>query len=154
MIFHRYRPLLFAAFLAGLGLSSGCGGGGPRVPSNGPDLGAPRVPWRDKTHEEKQAFMGAHVEPTMRRVFQKFDGSGYAGFGCETCHGGDMEAVGFHMPNSLFALPKKDPIAAATEYDEKTAKFMMHDVLPTFAKLLSEKPGEGVTCFTCHPAED
>jgi hypothetical protein len=33
---------------------------------------------------------------------------------------------------------------------------MMERVVPLFAKLLSEKPGEpgsgaGVSCFTCHP---
>ena len=46
----------------------------------------------------------------------------------------------------------------ATSYDETTTKFMMEQVVPTFAKLLSKSPTEpghagGVSCFTCHPHE-
>jgi hypothetical protein len=133
-------------------------GSGTRVPAGGPSLGAPEVPWRDKSHDERQAFMAAHIEPTMKKVFQKFNSKAYAGFGCETCHGADMEFVDFKMPNSLYALPKKDTIAEATSYDETTTKFMMEQVVPTFARLLSDSPKEpghagGVSCFTCHPHE-
>jgi hypothetical protein len=157
MIFARFKiilPLTFAAAAAACG-----GGNGPRAA--GPDIGAPDVPFRHKTRNEKRAFMGARVLPKMREVFQGFDAKGYSGFACETCHGGDMEAVDFRMPNSLYALPEKDTIAEAISYDEKTAKFMMEHVVPSFAALLSEKPGTlgnpgapgGITCFTCHPHE-
>jgi hypothetical protein len=100
--------------------------------------------------------MAAHIEPAMKHLFQSFKPKSYGDFGCETCHGNDMEIVDFHMPNSLYALPEKDTIAEATSYDEETTKFMTEKVVPTFAKLLSESPKEpgsagGVTCFTCHP---
>ena len=138
--------------------TTACSGSGTRVPPGGPNIGAPYTQWRDKSHDERQGFMAAHVEPNMKKVFQKFDAKAYANFGCETCHGQDMEFVDFKMPNSLYALPLKDTIAEATSYDEKTTKFMQEEVLPAFAKLLFEPPVEpghagGVSCFTCHPHE-
>lgn len=119
------------------------------------------MPFRQKTRDEKRAFMAARVLPRMREVFKGLDPKGADTFACETCHGPDMEVVDFHMPNSLYALPEKDTIAEATSYDEKTTKFMMEHVVPAFAALLSEKPGTlgnpggagGITCFTCHPHE-
>jgi hypothetical protein len=151
--FHVLAPLLVAAIAA----ACSPGPSGPRVPAGGPGLGAPGVPWSGKSHEERQAFMAAHVEPTMRRLFQTFNKKAYSDFRCETCHGVDMEKTDFHMPNSLYALSTKDTIAEATSYDETTTKFMMTQVVPTFAKLLASKAGEpggpGVTCFTCHPHE-
>jgi len=42
------------------------------------------------------------------------------------------------------------------DYNDKITKFMVDDVVPTFAKLMHEKAADpsGVTCFTCHPKED
>lgn len=99
--------------------------------------------------------MGARVKPEMGRLFKTFNAKAYADFDCETCHGPDMDKVDFHMPNSLYALPAENTIAEAKDYDEKTTEFMMNEVVPTFAKLLREKPGDpaGVTCFTCHPKD-
>jgi hypothetical protein len=138
----------------------GCSPGGTetRVPESGPDIGAPYVPWRGKSHEERQAFMGAHVEPIMRKLFQGYSAKGYADFGCETCHGSNMDLIDFKMPNAIYPLPEKDTIAEASSYDEATTKFMVEKVVPTFAGLLSEhavSPGQpgGVSCFTCHPHE-
>jgi hypothetical protein len=134
----------------------GCGGGGThaRTPEP-PNIGAPDVPWHQKTHDEKQGFMAAQVEPTMRHLFQSYDAKGYAKFDCTTCHGNDMDRVDFKMPNSLYALSEKDPIAAGKDDDEKITDFMMGQVVPTFAKLLKEQPGSaaGVSCFSCHPKE-
>jgi cytochrome c553 len=160
MIFARFRikaPALAVAVAASV---AACGGGNG-AHATGPDIGAPRVPFRQKTRDEKRAFMAARVLPRMRQVFQGLDPKGNASFGCETCHGADREVVDFRMPNSLYALPEKDTIAEATSYDEKTTKFMMEQVVPAFAALLSEKPGTlgnpgspgGITCFTCHPHE-
>jgi hypothetical protein len=150
------RLLPVAAFL----LAAACSGSGSgtRVPAGGPSLGAPEVPWHGKSHDERQAFMAAHVEPAMKKIFQKFKAKSYGDFGCETCHGSDMEFVDFKMPNAIYALPEKDTIAEATSYDEETTKFMVEQVVPTFARLLSESPKEpghagGVSCFTCHPHE-
>ena len=95
----------------------------------------------------------------MRHLFQGWNAKSYGDFGCATCHGPDFEVVDFKMPNSLYALPEKDTIAGATEYDETTTKFMVEHVVPKLASLLGEKvgkpedPAHGVTCFTCHPHE-
>jgi cytochrome c553 len=144
------RALLLGAALLG----AACGGEGGRSPKAA-SLGAPAVPWKEKRLDERRAYMATHVEPQMRAQFQKFNGSAYAAFGCETCHGADMEAVEYRMPNSLFPLSKEDTLAEAKDYDEKTTHFMMTEVVPRFASLLDEKPGVpgGVTCFTCHPSE-
>jgi hypothetical protein len=158
MVFRHIRTLVpfTAVALALVGCSPA--GTAPRTPPDGPDIGAPDVPWKGKTHNERQAFMGAHVEPHMRRLFQQWKPKAYGDFGCVTCHGKDMDAVDFKMPNSLYALSEKDTIAEAKDYDEDTTKFMLERVVPLFAKLLSEKGGvpgsdAGVTCFTCHPSE-
>ena len=158
MIFGRFKIKAHATVLAVAASTVACGGGNG---ARSPDIGAPEVPFRQKTRDEKRAFMGARVLPKMREVFSGLDPKGTATFGCETCHGADMEAVDFRMPNSLYALPEKDTIAEATSYDEKTTKFMVEHVVPAFAALLSEKAGtpgnpdasKGITCFTCHPHE-
>lgn len=124
-----------------------------KVPKGGPGLGAPTVPWKYKTRPEKMGFMGAYVQPNMKDVFVAYDADGFKDFDCETCHGNDMEEVDFKMPNSLYALPTDDPMAEAMDYDEDLAAFMLGKVVPAMAQLLSEKPGKGVNCFTCHPEE-
>jgi hypothetical protein len=127
----------------------------PRTPPFGPELGAPRVPWDQKTREERMAFMGAHVSPTMKKLFQKYDAKGYADFQCQTCHGSDMEAVDYRMPNGLYELPADDPIAEAKDVDEDVAEFMVKEVAPMMAKLLSRpKMAEGEACFICHPKDE
>src|SRR5258706_6387179 len=98
-----------------------------------PRFGSPNVPFRHKTHEDKEAFMGGEVVPVMGKLFRKFDAKGYSKFDCETCHGKDMDRVDFRMPNSLYALPAENTIGQAKEYDEKTTAFMMNEVVPTFA---------------------
>jgi hypothetical protein len=153
--------MIFGRFICGaaaLLATAACTGGGARVPADGPSIGGVHTPWRNKSHDERQGFMAAHVEPTMKKLFVGYKSKSYGDFGCETCHGKDMDIVDFHMPNSLYALPEKDTIAEAKSYDEDTTKFMMEKVVPTFATLLSESPKEpgttgGVSCFTCHPHE-
>jgi hypothetical protein len=100
------------------------------------------------------AFMGAHVAPEMKKIFVKFDKEEFADFGCKTCHGADMDLLDFRMPNDLYALPADNPVEEAMDLDEDTAQFMIKEVVPNMARLLSEKPGpDGVSCFTCHPKE-
>ena len=101
------------------------------------------------------AFMGAHVSPTMKKLFQKYDAKGYADFECPTCHGSDMEAVDYRMPNGLYELPADDPIAEAKDVDEDIAEFMAKEVSPMMVKILSRpKMAEGEACFICHPKDD
>ena len=100
-------------------------------------------------------FMAAHVEPQMKKVFVAHDADGFSDFGCETCHGADMEVRDFAMPNDLYALAADDPMADAMDYDEELAEFMAKKVLPTLAQLLSKKTGVGgASCFTCHPKDE
>ena len=124
-----------------------------KIPAGGPALGAPTVPWKHKTRPEKLGFMGAHVQPKMKNVFVEYDADGFSDFDCATCHGDDMEELDFAMPNSLYALPADDPMGEAMDYDEDVAAFMAKKVVPAMAQLLSEEPGKGVNCFTCHPEE-
>lgn len=154
MVFSRRCARVGFLALAGF-VPIACGGGGSGAPFKGPAIGAEGVPFDRKSHQEKADFMAAHVQPTMGRLFRSHDAKSYGDFGCVTCHGSDMESVDFRMPNSLYALPAEDTIAEAEDYDQEMTAFMVKEVVPTFARLLHEKPGEpgGVTCFTCHPKE-
>ncbi len=120
--------------------------------------GAPNIPWAEKTHQQRQEFMGIYVFPKMKQVFQGKDAQAYAGFKCQTCHGDDMEAVNFKMPNDLYPLPAENTIEAAKEYDAEMTQFMMEQVVPTMVEVLGVQPydpstGQGFGCFSCHPKE-
>lgn len=141
----------------------GCGGRGAdvRAPKQAlfrpaPEPGAPDVPWPRKTRSERMEYMGLYVFPKMRTVFRAFDAKAYAAFRCQTCHGEDMEAVDYRMPNGLYALPLDGAERAALDYDEKTATFMIGTVVPTMRELLATGETSGapsVACKSCHPAE-
>jgi hypothetical protein len=127
-------------------------GGGTTEP------GAPGVKWADKTFEQRKEFMGIEFYPKMKASFQGHDAAQYKKFTCETCHGADGKAKNYAMPSdSIYPLPKADPIKAAMDYDEKVTKFMMDQVVPEGAKMLEKEPGDpakgGFGCFSCHPAE-
>jgi hypothetical protein len=121
--------------------------------------GAADVPWKDKTREQRLEYMGLVVYPKMKETFQAQDADGFKDFKCQTCHGEDMEAVEFKMPNSLYALPVADPMGSAMEYDEAVATFMAQTVVPAMAELLGEQPYNpetqtGFGCFSCHQQEE
>jgi hypothetical protein len=122
-------------------------------------IGAPKIPWAQKTRSQRQDYMGLYVLPRMEKLFKEWRPDEYSGFRCQTCHGEnfDKPPVNFEMPRVSFPLDADDPIGAAMKYDEEATKFMMEKVLPTMADLLGEKPydsrtGEGFSCFRCHPA--
>jgi hypothetical protein len=121
----------------------------------GTEPGAPSIPWSRKTREQRMEFMGLVVHPKMKALFQSANAKAYAHFRCQTCHGDDMEAVGFRMPNALYALPEGDPMKAALDYDATTAKLMEERVVPAMSELLvAGDPGaRKVTCHTCHQKE-
>jgi hypothetical protein len=67
-----------------------------------------------------------------------------------------MEAVGFKMPNHLYALPAAGTEQAAIAYDEKTARFMIDTVVPTMRDLLGKNDpvlAKTIGCHTCHRKE-
>jgi hypothetical protein len=117
------------------------------------------VTWKDKTHEQRLDWMGLEVFPKMKGVFSEFDAERFSKFRCQTCHGDDMEMVDFKMPSSkLYALPRKDVLKSAREYDAKVTDFMLGTVMPKMADLIDMPPYDpgtksGFGCFGCHPME-
>jgi len=121
-----------------------------------PAPGAPDVPWSKKTRDQRMEYMGLYVYPKMRTLFRTFNAEAYKNFRCQTCHGNDMEAVRYKMPNGLYALPAEGAERAALDYDERTATFMIESVLPALRELLSKNetgPVPVFACRNCHPTE-
>lgn len=118
------------------------------------ELGAPDLPWAQKTRQQRMEYMGLVVLPRMKQVFQAYDAEAFAEFECQTCHGDDMDDVEHRMPNALFDLSASDPVKSATDYDEQVAKFMMEQVVPVMAELLDKQPGKELGCLTCHPSAE
>jgi hypothetical protein len=121
--------------------------------------GAPAVKWADKSFKQRQEWMGITVLPKMKATFQAHDATGFASFKCQNCHGNDMAAKKFKMPNDgIYPLNPADPIKGAKEYDEKMTKFMIEQVVPQMAEMLDEKViskdnPSGFGCMRCHPSE-
>src|SRR6478735_4972013 len=84
---------------------SGSGSAAPVPPPDvPPDTAEPRDPnapfdFDKLSYDEKRAFMKDHVVPTMKPLFQKFDGEKFASFGCKTCHGKEPQKVKYKMPS-------------------------------------------------------
>ncbi|MBX7079715.1 MAG: hypothetical protein K1X88_11045 [Nannocystaceae bacterium] len=114
--------------------------------------GAPGVAWADKTHKQRMEFMGLEVLPKMKKTFQAYDGTGFATFKCETCHGKSGKDKDYKMPNDLYPLGAADPIKEASEYDAKVTKFMVDEVVPQMAAMMGDKLDKpGAYCVKCHP---
>jgi hypothetical protein len=177
---HRVLVVLALAVAAATsGLASGCG---PRpepssvkegahrgepaatLPQGGKvvESGSPGTPWSKKNRAERIEYMGLVFYPRMKELFaargtRAAEGAGHERpFRCQTCHGENMSAASYAMPNGLYALPEGDPMQAALARNEATARFMAEKVLPEARALLgTEDPSlaENVTCHTCHERE-
>ena len=171
----RPTPLLALGFVVALAACSRSGDPAPVAPAPAPaatppkpqatggtgGIGAPNIPWAEKTRAQRQDYMGIYVVDRMAALFREWKPDEYAGvtgFRCQTCHGEnfDKPPVDFHMPRVAFPLDPADPIGSATRYDPEAAKFMVERVMPTMAELLGEKPydeetKQGFSCFRCHP---
>jgi cytochrome c553 len=123
------------------------------LPAGAVPPGAPGTEWSRKTRPERMEFMGLFFFPKMRAIFQSHEPRSVAPFRCQSCHGRDMEAVDFKMPNGLYALPADEPEKAALAYDEKMAKFMAVEVEPAAEGLLGMDPTTGRSCHLCHENE-
>lgn len=146
--------LCFSVFVAALGAA--CGQSDPKTPGL-EGMGAPGIAWADKNPSQKYGYMAAVVHPQMQEVFASYDDDYASNFTCETCHGTDAELRDYKMPNDqIYALPAKDYIAEALDYDEEVTNAMMSKVVPGFKKLMDQ--GEGtqtkVDCFSCHVKEE
>jgi len=121
--------------------------------------GAPDVKWADKTFDQRKEWMGIEVLSASKKLFKEYDEAQFKKFKCETCHGDDGKDKNYAMPSdSIYPLPKDDPIGAAKDYDEAMTTFMMEKVVPQTAALLDTEPynpetGKGLSCFSCHPME-
>jgi hypothetical protein len=133
-------------------VAAACGGSPTPAPeSQAPESGTTKA-WGAMAADEKGAFMASDVLPKMGELFKPEN----PGFGCASCHGANMQEVGFKMPNTLAPLdPENMPFGAADEKIAKAAAWMKSDVTPRMAGLLGEPPydpatKQGFGCFGCH----
>lgn len=116
------------------------------------------IAYADMNREQRLDYMATTVLPQMRDLFQAYDATAFAGFGCATCHGGNMVEADYQMPNALSSLEfAKFPYSASTDPEEAAwGAFMETEVLPTMATLVGREPfnpatnPEGFACFDCH----
>lgn len=121
-------------------------------------ISGPPRPWAEMSTADKRRYMAEVVEPSMRPLFQEYDGQRFSDFGCETCHGNDMVARQFDMPNpSILALyPSGTPEQRQTvDRHPRMVRFMFNRVVPRMQRLLGMQTfdpatGEGFSCFNCH----
>ena len=142
------------------GAADGGAADGGAADGGGTEPGSPDVAWKDKTFDQKKEFMGVEVFPKMKAAFQGYDANQFRAFKCDTCHGPDPAAKKYKMPtDSIYPLPKDNPVKAAMAYDEKMTKFMVDTIVPEMAKMLQMQPADPKTglgefgCMNCHPAE-
>jgi mono/diheme cytochrome c family protein len=155
----RLSSALFTATLVLLSIPSGAG------LASGKAVGPPEVAWKDMTFQQKKAYMKEAVTPTMKPIFQAFDGKKFKTFNCVTCHGNDGADRKFKMPsNDIHPLPNTEAAFAAKLKSEPTwpkwTEFMAQKVEPAMGKLLDlpvfdpKKPVKGAFgCANCHKLE-
>ena len=131
----------------------------------GKAIGPPDVAWKDMTVPQKKAYMKADVMPTMKPIFQTFDGKKFKTFTCATCHGEDGADRKFKMPsNGIHPLPNTPAAFQAKMKEEPTwpkwTEFMSQKVEPAMGKLLDvpvfdpKNPVKGAFgCANCHKLE-
>lgn len=112
--------------------------------------------WDQLDRAARLEYMTDVVLPTMRDIFQAHDPERHAGFSCATCHGDDLVAVDYAMPNALTPLPLDGTLAAAEARDPETTAFMLDEVFPAMAALLGREKyshdaaPDGFRCVGCH----
>ncbi len=158
---HRHVSSLFLVVAALTLLSSPSG---VRLAS-AKTVGPPEVAWKEMTFAQKKAYMKAAVTPTMKPIFQGFDGKKFKTFNCVSCHGADGADRKFKMPsNDIHPLPNTEEAFAAKLKSEPTwpkwTEFMAQKVEPAMGKLLDlpvfdpKKPVKGAFgCANCHKLE-
>lgn len=116
--------------------------------------------WVEMDREQRLAYMNDIVLPTMKARFEAASPAPLAILECETCHGDDMVARDYVMPNRLPAVDAaKFPYSTSADPDEAAwGLFMEGEVVPAMAELLGQSaydadtnPG-GFYCFACHVA--
>lgn len=109
--------------------------------------------WSDVPPDQRGAWMQLKVVPEMKTLFQGYDSTKFANFGCQTCHGANGGEIGFKMPATK-ALPQNDPGSPNPDF----AGFMSSEVTPRMVQILGAQPydsatGQGFGCFGCHQTQ-
>lgn len=112
-----------------------------------------RPPWSEMSDTQKLVYMKEVVTPKMAASFQAHDPQEFAEFNCATCHGPGASTGNFHMPTD--ALPKLGDFELEKQEHPKGMAFMMEQVVPQMAELLSmprfdPSTQKGFGCFGCH----
>lgn len=113
-------------------------------------INPPEQAWGEMSHEEKEFDMIGRFHPIYRELFQQQDAERWAEFGCETCHGPDMQERNFEMPATH--LP---PIPEPGSERYTRARGVLTDMYE-FMEQTTENMGtmlgdEDFTCYGCHP---
>lgn len=132
----------------------------PAEPPAIDSLKPPDTPWDQLSFDERKKYMGDHVLPAVGAWFEQYDPERFAGFSCDGCHGPDMVARKFAMPNpSIMALHPtgtEEQKQMVRDHPEMV-KFMFNKVLPATRTLLGAAPydaetQQGFSCYACHPS--
>ena len=113
------------------------------------ELPTPEPTWEQMSFAEKQAWMGAEVLPFMRELFRDHDEARFADFGCASCHGEDMAARGFAMPNpDIMALPPTGTPAQRQMVRDhpEILRLMFSRVVPAMERLLGAETFDADVC--------
>jgi len=115
-------------------------------------ISGPDKPWEEMSHEEQEWYMVGKVLPIMKELFAEHDEERYAGsYGCETCHGENMQEVEYEMPPASsykVPAPGSEAWTSMEGIFGDTVTFMKETVTPTMGTLLGK---DDYTCFHCHP---
>jgi hypothetical protein len=111
------------------------------------------VDFKDKTYDQRRAYMKHTVKPKMAAAFQEFNAEKFAEFRCTTCHGPNPGEREFAMPNP--DLPKIEWEKMKNDMPQDM-EFMQKVVVPEMAALLHTEPYNpetqtGFGCGGCHP---
>ena len=115
-------------------------------------ISGPDQPWAEMSHEDREWYMVGKVLPIMKELFAEHDEERYAGsYGCETCHGENMQEVEYEMPPASsykVPAPGSEAWTSMEGIFGDTVTFMKETVTPTMGTLLGK---DDYTCFHCHP---
>jgi hypothetical protein len=169
----RIRTLVFSSFVFAVGSLGGC----TETTDGSPPIDAgehhPREPdadvspvtddpvdagtlalepgaWDAMDLDARKQFMRDAVLPTMRPLFQAFDGERFAAVSCKTCHGGGAQAGTFALPNPDLPVLSTEALKNPPDSEKPILMFMREVLKPTLAELLGKQDASDFRCTTCH----
>ena len=135
------HPARAAALLCAFAVACGA------VTSGGSD-----VPFARLDRAQQIRFMQQRVVPALAPIFRAHDPKRYAVFGCETCHGENLDET-YRMPTA--ALPALDAAQLPALVRREDLRWMTEQVTPAMARVLGvdgagDAPPRGFGCGGCH----